>query len=103
MADKKLKECRLNEEGVVILGIHRDNGGFVGAPKGDTDIYPDDILVIYGREQTLNAIGERKAGPGGESDHAAAVHEQEKQEAVQEKQEADYRTRREERSDEPSA
>ncbi len=31
------------------MGIHRDDGSYVGVPRGETTIYPRDTLVLYGR------------------------------------------------------
>ncbi|MEQ9552432.1 MAG: hypothetical protein RIM23_22825 [Coleofasciculus sp. G3-WIS-01] len=35
---KELAELGLRQEGVVVLGIQRENGRYVGAPKGNTHI-----------------------------------------------------------------
>lgn len=85
LADKKLEECRLRDEGVQVIGIYRSDGGYVGAPMGDTKIHADDNLILYGREKTLNNLDERKAGVKGEAEHKEAAREQRKEQATQPK------------------
>lgn len=38
IADKTLAETKLQQEGVIVLGIRRDDGTFIGAPHGETRI-----------------------------------------------------------------
>ena len=47
LVGKNLGECRLPEEGIIVLGIHPSGGNYVGVPHGDTEIYPNDRLIIY--------------------------------------------------------
>ena len=49
LANKQLQETHLRDEGVLVLGIIRANGNYVGAPKGFTEISPGDLLILYGR------------------------------------------------------
>jgi hypothetical protein len=94
LAGKKLNQCELFDEGVTILGIHRDDGSYLGAPQADSTIYPGDVLVLYGQEKTLNLLSKRKAGIQGEKEHSERVEDHEKEKVKQKKQESNYERKR---------
>jgi len=50
---KALGEVRPADVGVIVLGIYRDDGEFVGAPQKDTVIQPEDVLMVYGRDEDV--------------------------------------------------
>ena len=81
VANKALRECQLTEEGVIVLGIYRDGGRYIGAPKADTEIYPKDTLILYGRADALRDLDKRQSDPSGQKAHDKAVSQQ-KQEVV---------------------
>ncbi len=56
---------KLREEGLIVLGINRENGDYIGIPDGENEIKPGDILITYGRTQSVAQIDERKAGTRG--------------------------------------
>ena len=76
LADKRLRDCRLTEEGVIVLGIYRDDGDYVGAPTADTRIYSGDLLILYGRSGALRELDQRREDRDGEAAHERAVKEQ---------------------------
>lgn len=60
MANERIADLELrSHEGVVVLGIRRADGTYVGAPSGDHVIKPGDTLVTYGKEDRLQEIAER--------------------------------------------
>jgi hypothetical protein len=73
MADKRLDELDLPEEGVRVLAIRRADGGFVGAPRGASMIRPHDTLILYGRTERLVDIATRRTGASGDQAHGDAV------------------------------
>jgi NhaP-type Na+/H+ and K+/H+ antiporter len=73
---KKLKDCSLLEEGIVVLGITRDDGSYVGGPKGDTEILGGDTLILYGRSDKLRALDRRRADVNGDKAHDESVAEE---------------------------
>lgn len=75
MAGRALEDLRLNEEGVLVLGIERD-GTFLGTPRGRRVIDAGDLLTLYGRSSSLVDLDSRPAGPEGEAAHRRAVGEQ---------------------------
>jgi len=78
LVNKQLINTKLSDEGILVLGIHRDDGKYVGAPRGDTKIRAHDILILYGRESVLASLDQRKKGFWGDREHEQVVEEQKK-------------------------
>ena len=78
IAQKELQELKLRDEGIVVLGIHRNDGTYLGTPKGDTILLPEDTLILYGRTSALQLLDERRKGWIGEFEHQKAMREHEK-------------------------
>ncbi|MCP4224843.1 MAG: potassium transporter TrkA [Actinomycetia bacterium] len=74
LVDRRLAELHLTEEGVVILGLHRDDGTFIGAPTGDTQIHAGDFILAYGRAPVLKELASRQVVEG-DAAHEVAVGE----------------------------
>jgi hypothetical protein len=94
LSGKALRQARLPAEGVTVLGIYRHNGDYVGVPNKDTEIYPGDTLVLYGRADAIRQLTERQNDPSGQRQHEAAVDEQrrhaEKQESREERHKKEH-------------
>ena len=73
VANKPLGQTHLRQEGILVLGIHRHDGGYIGAPIGDTEIHPGDTLILYGRLSVLSELDSRKNNLSGEQAHQRAV------------------------------
>ena len=73
IADTPLAELDLPHEGVLVLGIVRADGRYLGAPTGQTAAQAGDTLIVYGRIPVLADIDERHAGSEGEQAHKKAV------------------------------
>lgn len=84
-----LTTTKLRDEGVIVLGITRDDGTYIGAPGGNTRILPGDHLILYGRDSSIEKIDRRRKGSAGDSDHAAAVAEQNKIEQQESERDAE--------------
>lgn len=89
---KRLDEVKLFQEGITVLGVHRADGDYLGIPRGETTIEADDQLVLYGREERIEELDQRRRGPSGDEAHSRAVSDQQQQRQSQ--QEADDRRRR---------
>lgn len=76
MAGHSLAQLRLRNEGIMVLGVIRKNGTYIGAPDGDTRIQAGDILILYGRMDALQSLDQRRIGTEGDFDHARKVAEQ---------------------------
>lgn len=73
LANRTLMDLRLGDEGVMILGIERTDGAYIGAPKGSVVINPGDDLIVYGKRKMLLALERRRAGEQGDEQHQKAV------------------------------
>ena len=76
IADKTLAECRLSDEGVLLLGVHRAGGQYVGSPNGRTLVREGDSLSLYGPIERLEELDLRKKGYQGDRAHRIAVRAQ---------------------------
>ncbi|MDX1657661.1 MAG: TrkA C-terminal domain-containing protein [Nitriliruptorales bacterium] len=76
MNNQTLADLRLNDEGVLVLGIQRGDEEYVGAPKGHHELRTGDVLVIYGPGNRLEDLDRRPAGIAGHQAHEVATAEQ---------------------------
>jgi len=78
IAGHTLGELRLRDEGVLVLGVVRTDGQYLGAPGKETEIHAGDQLVRYGHDDTLAELDCRTDGAAGKASHdrAAAIHRQ---------------------------
>jgi len=58
IAGKSLRELRLADRGVIILGILRRSGEFQGAPSAEDRIELGDLLTVYGHESVIHGKGD---------------------------------------------
>jgi len=56
LADQRVKDLRLSEEGVLILGVKPPGKAYIGAPPPATRLHADDVLILYGRERRLDDL-----------------------------------------------
>jgi NhaP-type Na+/H+ and K+/H+ antiporter len=91
---KQLQQCDLGNEGVTVLGIRREDGSYVGAPRGSTNIHPGDVLVLYGRSEPLENLDKRREGGAGDAAHEQAKQEQQQEMARQDAQEQQHEQKR---------
>jgi hypothetical protein len=87
MANQSLSELKLRDEGVLVLGVTRENGKYIGAPNGSTTLFPNDNVVLYGRSSALDELHQRRKGMAGDLEHEEARSEQES--VVQEEKKED--------------
>lgn len=77
MSERSLEEIRLRDEGIIVLGITRQNGKYIGAPNGSTRIQPGDTIILYGRTSAMEKLDKRLKGLSGDEEHDRACAEQE--------------------------
>ena len=84
-----LAELELSKEGVLVLGIRRQSGDYVGAPTATTKVNFADTLTLYGKLERLEELNRRKTGVAGLYARQAAMdeHEQEREESDSDSQE----------------
>ena len=73
---RTLGELRLRDEGILVLGIVRPDGSYLGVPSKQTRIEPGDTMILYGRDALFAELTERRKGPAGDEAHRQAVAEQ---------------------------
>lgn len=62
LANETLGDLQLrSNEGVVVLGIRRTDGTYIGAPSAGDEITPGDTVVAYGRAERLRELVDRSA------------------------------------------
>ncbi|HEU5007093.1 MAG TPA: TrkA C-terminal domain-containing protein [Jatrophihabitantaceae bacterium] len=76
VAGRSLAALDLRGEGVVILGIIRRGGRYLGAPTGRTVVQEGDTLVAYGTGDQLRELDNRPAGVEGDQAHRRALEHQ---------------------------
>ena len=69
---RPLRDLRLNREGVVVLGVRRADGSYVGVPSGGTTIQAGDTVIVYGEARQLDELRDRKEGVSGDEAHERA-------------------------------
>lgn len=73
LAGRTLGDLRLKDEGVLVLGVVRADGAYLGVPNRDTRIEAGDTVILYGRDGVFAELTARPRGPEGEAAHARAV------------------------------
>jgi hypothetical protein len=71
VAMQSLRTLRLRDEGIVVMGVHRQ-GGYLGAPGPETVIEPGDTLVLYGQRARIAELDGRERDARGDVAHARA-------------------------------
>jgi len=78
LSERTLRDLSLPKEGIVVLGITKRDGRYIGAPRGGSRIEPGDAVLLYGRSEELSALDNRPSSDQGEKQREAAVNEQRK-------------------------
>ncbi len=76
-----LRELRLADEGILILGIFRTGEGFRGIPSATDAIQAGDTLIIYGRMENIRKLDRRKPGKAGDQEHEQQVRLREREQS----------------------
>ena len=71
---KSLDAAALSKEGVLVLGIQRRNGDYVGAPRARDHVHAGDVLILYGAGSRIRELDNRSVGTG-DAAHRRAVAE----------------------------
>ena len=73
MCHRPLRQLNIAREGLLILGIKRSTGEYIGAPTGATIVYPRDLITLYGLKEKVSAFQKRPKGFAGEIAHQEGV------------------------------
>jgi K+/H+ antiporter YhaU regulatory subunit KhtT len=69
LCNRTLKQLNLRDEGLLVLGIERNSGEFIGTPNGNTKVEEGDNVIIYGRDSTVAELSQRERGVTGDKEH----------------------------------
>jgi hypothetical protein len=87
VAGKSLAELALPKEGILVLGIERGGGVYLGLPRSTTQIQAGDTLILYGQTNDIHHLDERKQDVRGALDRRkqerTVVHQLRKQEKLE--------------------
>jgi hypothetical protein len=80
---RTLEDLSLAQEGVLVLGVTREDGSYVGSPAGGVRVRAGDVLTLYARREKVKELDRRVAGWDGEEAHARSRREElERREAL---------------------
>ena len=82
IARQVLKDLRLSDEGILVLGIRKPDGTYKGIPRAGDVIEIHDTLILYGSLTRIRALDLRKPGTAGDEEHLRSVKDQAEKEAV---------------------
>lgn len=71
LCEKTLAESKLADEGVLVLGVERLDGTYLGAPRGETILLTGDTIVVYGPQETIGELDRRRTEDGNWAHHVA--------------------------------
>ncbi|MFP4180080.1 MAG: TrkA C-terminal domain-containing protein [Spirochaetaceae bacterium] len=94
LAERGLADLRLSDEGILVLAIRRADGHFIGSPRGETMVYENDELIVYGRETSLAKLDQRRRGAEGDLEHRYEIAEQARREGRRVGKKSPTKTRR---------
>ncbi len=72
LARKSLAESAIDEEGILVLGIQRKDGSYIGTPAAETIVKAGDVVILYGRSAQLAELDVRCSDNEGNQRHDAA-------------------------------
>ena len=76
LADRSLAELDLRREGIMVLGVVRPDGEYLGVPTRESVLRPGDTLVLYSRAGQLAELDDRRRGRAGDKARRDAVDRQ---------------------------
>jgi hypothetical protein len=84
LACERMGQLKLFQEGVLVLGIVRQEGEYIGAPSPALPIRPGDRVILYGKSSQLEELNERTCREW--QAHEEAIAERAEELAEQEEQ-----------------
>lgn len=92
---ESLRDLHLLAEGVVVLGINREDGPYVSPPDPDSHFRSGDVLIVYGQKDRLTELSMR-------SDDDEIAHEEAVEDTSQDSDGAEFPSHSVERDDDRS-
>ncbi len=73
LVGRRLEDLNLTAEGLLVLGILRNEQTYIGVPRGRYEIEENDRLFIYGKAERLKNLAERRDPLEGKQEHKESV------------------------------
>ena len=73
LESKSLENAKLDLEGVLVLGIKRNGGEYIGIPQSNTIFQVGDSITLYGHSEQIEDISSRSTGHKGEESHIEGI------------------------------
>lgn len=73
IAERRLGDLRLTDEGILVFGVIRKDGTYLGVPTRDTRVLPGDTMLAYGHDDAIEALAARRRGAAGDESHSRGV------------------------------
>jgi hypothetical protein len=73
LTGRSLGDLQLRQEGIMVLGVYRGSGQYLGVPRPTTVLEAGDRLVLYGEDDAIPRLTGRAAGRPGDEAHEQAV------------------------------
>lgn len=81
---RSLAELELTDEGILVLGILKDEGNYLGVPQGHHRVEAKDRLILYGKAERIASLSRRRDRLEGKARHAESVESHAEEVAAQE-------------------
>jgi hypothetical protein len=75
LSGKLIRDTGLRKEGIIVLGINRLDGTYIGAPQPDSQLEVNDSILAYGRARDLKDLEARGKGRKGDIQHKKTMKE----------------------------
>jgi len=97
----KLADLKLPAEGLLVLGIIRDDNTYIGVPRGKYEIEETDRLVVYGKSDRVADLSKRRDKLSGRAEHRESVeeHQEELEEQDEKVEEQDEKVEEQDEGD----
>ncbi|MCA9000434.1 MAG: TrkA C-terminal domain-containing protein [Planctomycetes bacterium] len=79
LAEKSIRDTRLRQEGLNLLGIRRVDGFYEGTPRPEAVLHAGDCILVYGKLSAIEGVNHRRGGNLGDIDHEYAIAAREKE------------------------
>lgn len=99
LSGKKIADSELRNEGVMILGLTRKDGKYIGVPRGKYQLHAGEELVLYGNKEDIAKIKDRIKGRWGDREHDLAVEEHRDELAEQDQSQKKYQSKQQTMND----
>lgn len=93
LSGKNIAETALKNEGVMILGLTRKDGRYIGVPRGKYQLNAGEELVLYGKKEDISRVKDRMKGSWGDREHELAVEEHRDEMAEQDQNQSKYQSK----------